>query len=59
MGPNGIENFKTLVLIYSFKNFATKLLLQTPHGGPHKMFFLELFEILSVLRVINDLIFTL
>ncbi len=26
---------------YSFKVFATKLLLQTLDGGPHKMFFLE------------------
>ncbi len=26
---------------YSFKDFASKLLLQTLDGGPHKMFFLE------------------
>ncbi len=26
---------------YSFKVFATKLLLQTLDGGPHKMFFLD------------------
>ncbi len=43
MGPYGGENFKTL-LLYSFSRFATKLLLQTPHGGPHKMFFLEFWH---------------
>ncbi len=29
---------------YSFKDFATKLLLQTLDGGPHKMFFLDFWN---------------
>ena len=38
----------------SFKVFATKLLLQAPDGGPHKIFFCNI-EIFGSLRVINNL----
>ncbi len=45
MGPNGSENFKTLLLLQiAAKSF--ELVLNFPPNGPHKSMF-GIFEILS------------
>ncbi len=57
MGHCGSENVKTL-LLPQLKIVFQKIVLQTPDGGPHKMFFLE-FWTWSLIKAIKNLSFTL
>ncbi len=42
---------------YSYYVFATKVLLRTPDGGPHKTIFWGNFEILSLMKAITCFFF--
>ncbi len=37
--------------IYSSKVFATKFFLQTPDGGPHRMFYFEILSLKKLLKI--------